>query len=117
MPIRNFNESLKRVKNGVTARGPLGKHEKIMEICAWVIQAGEDGSDAAATEMESGERGRERIENPNGEWSLPLTRISRAELRNGTAFAAGMALIEIDSDEGKKERVSIWAELVRLTGR
>ena len=121
-----FHEKLPVDAEGVvTAGGPVdSSKEKIVDICAWVFQRGDDDaspgdSDAAATEMtHHGQHlvagtGEFKQDEENDVWSLPLAQVGRDPLKAGDdAFAVAVAMIE-DKKSGK-QRVIWWGHPVTL---
>ena len=104
----------------VVAIGPLHSDDELKEVCAWIYQpTSVQGSDAAATEMhfESGHDhppGAGHFQQVKGErWLLPLKRISKAEFKDGPAFAVAIALV-VDMRAPNNQRVVWWGQPVDL---
>ncbi len=108
MPIKFVDVLQLKADGGVDAKGPKDEGDEVIDICAWVIQQGEN--DAAATEMTTTGG---HLEQDAQSWTLPLGKLEKgvARLTDGPAFAAAVALVK---DRDNKQKVAFWAQTVRL---
>jgi hypothetical protein len=101
----------------MVARGPFdAAEERIIELCVWVFQRGEN--DAAATEMTTGhahddhvtfdkdDRGRDR-------WNMPLRQVGDFPLTGGEAFGVAIAMLEMKKEDDA-QRVIWWGHPLKL---
>jgi hypothetical protein len=121
-----FDEALKLSGDGgVDAKGPLGPHDELVELCAWVFQQSDPtGDTAAATEMgvlethHGGDHGtgdHVQIVEEGGQrkWRLQLAAVggSTARLVAGEAFGVAVAMFR---NEGGTDQVMWWGHPVQL---
>ena len=122
----NFDDKLTLLKREdgqvVQAKGPLEANADLREICVWVVQEQENGSDVAFTEMTTTMKNRDTDfdQDPIGrserKWRLAVGRIETApgNLVAGPALAMAIALMADGEAAAAPLKTLQWAQSVRL---
>jgi hypothetical protein len=123
----NFDDELKLLDKGgvrvVEAQGPLEADADLKEICVWVVQQQENGSDIAFTEMTTTMQNRDAdfradpARSPDRKWRLAVGRIENqpGDLVAGRpAMAIAIALMADGPAADAPLKTLQWAQSVRL---
>ncbi len=108
----------------VEAQGPLEAEADLKEICVWVVQQQENGSDVAFTEMTTTMKNRsddfqqDPIGDPNRKWRLTVGKIETPQpgdlVAGRPAMAMAIALMADGAAADAPLKTLQWAQSVRL---
>src|SRR5438034_8194248 len=123
----NFDDELTLLDRGgvsfVDAKGPLEAKADLKEICVWVVQQQENGSDVAFTEMTTTMQNRDTdfhqdpVDSPERKWRLIVGKIETSQpgdLVAGPAMAMAIALMADGPADNAPLKTLQWAQSVRL---